>query len=142
MACAECQHPDHTPGPCQACAAAGTTCWQGINIAGGDGDRAAEGVIEMATGMEQKPCMMCRHWEGTERGKIERHLLSRGLEARPDGKFVTPIAKDFKGRKSLVLDPKNFGWCRKDSIITDMQATCNEWAPTVTLADFQRRMRR
>jgi hypothetical protein len=141
VSCAACDHADHLPGPCADCATANTTCWQSIKLAGGDGDRTATGDIEMATGLETRPCATCRHWDGVDKQRIVRHFMSRGLEPQSDGTFKTPIAKDFPGRRSLVLDPRNFGYCRKDTICTDALATCEKWQPTQNLADFQRRMR-
>lgn len=141
MTCPACNHPEHAPGPCAVCAQANENCWQSIRVTGGDGDRAAEGVIDMATGLEQKPCMLCRHWKHDGAEKMAEHFLAHGLEAQPNGMFKTPIAKDFPGRKSLVLDPRNFGFCQRDALPTDMQATCERWQPTKDLVDFKRRMR-
>lgn len=84
--------------------------------------------------------MMCRRWMHAGSDKVIEHLLARGLEAQPDGKFKTPIAKDIPGRKSLVLDPKNYGFCDRDQILTESLATCPNWVPTKRLTDFQRRM--
>lgn len=132
------------PDPCGACAAAGTvgTCWQSITVHGGDGDRDAAGHIEMATGLEARPCAMCKSWEGADKRKVIEYALAKGLEIQPDGSFKTPIAKDFPGRVSLRLDPKNFGWCKRDAILSDAMATCGRWQPTIAVQDFQNRMRR
>lgn len=142
MSCQACGHDDHTPGPCPACAAANTTCWQQIRIVGGDGDQAAHGQIDMATGVETRPCVMCRRWDNVGPKRVAEHLMARGLEAASDGTFVTPIAKDFPGRKSLRLDPRNFGFCKRDMILTDSMSSCPAWAPTRTEAEFKQRMRR
>lgn len=84
--------------------------------------------------------MMCRSFENTDKRKLVEHLLSKGLKPNEQGKFETPIAKDFVGRKSLAIDPKTCGYCRRDGIVVDMLATCENWRPTRTLAEFQRRM--
>lgn len=143
MACTACGHDDHGVAPCLACNQAQTgTCWQPITIVGGDGDQVARGRIEMATGKESKPCLMCRKWENVETKRVVEHFLAKGLEAQPDGTFKTPIVKDYPGRKSLVLDPHNFGFCRRDLMPTDSMATCEAWVPTKRLTDFQDRMTR
>lgn len=116
--------------------------WRPIKLVGGDGQQEATGVVELATGTEQRPCLMCRSWENVDKKRLVEHILSKGLKPNERGKFETPIAKDFKGRKSLELDPEASGYCRRDGIVTDMLATCENWAPTKTLAEFQNRMRR
>ncbi len=141
--CAACGHESHGAGPCLVCAQTQTgTCWQAIKIVGGDGDESAAGLIELATGKETQPCLMCRKWENVETKRVVEYFIQRGLEALPNGCFKTPIVKDYPGRKSLVLDPKNYGFCRRDLIPTDAQATCEGWVPTKRLSDFQDRMGR
>ena len=95
----------------------------------------------MATGIEARPCMMCAKWEKVDVTRIVQHFIAKGLEAKPDGTFVTPIVKDFPGRKSLVLDPHDFGFCRRDMLPTDLQSTCAAWTPTKQIVQLQRRMR-
>lgn len=85
---------------------------------------------------------MCKSWEDTDKNKIIQHILARGLKPTDHGTFITPIAFDFKGRKSLEMDPSNMGYCRRDCILTDALATCPAWKPTQTISDFQNRMRR
>jgi hypothetical protein len=139
--CPNCGHPPHD-GPCTLCAAENNTCWQAIRLTGGDGDRDAAGLIDMATTMEPHPCFACKSWEHTDTGRIIKHLASKGLKMGPDGKFETPIAKDFPGRVSLKIDPTTNGYCRRDCIITDALATCENWSPTRTISEFQQRMRK
>lgn len=105
-------------------------------------DVSAYGAVEMVSGLESKPCCMCKSFDGASEEKVVRHLIARGLKPRLDGKFETPIAKDFKGRVSMVLDPKGSGYCMRDSIIVEGLASCDEWKPTITISDFQRRMLR
>jgi hypothetical protein len=138
--CPTCGHPDHGDKPCTACSPNGT-CWQKVQLTGGDGDQYARGAIQMATGVESRPCMMCAKWEKVDVARIVQHFLAKGLEAKPDGTFVTPIVKDFPGRKSLVLDPHDFGFCRRDMLPTDLQSTCAAWTPTKQIVQLQRRMR-
>lgn len=109
--------------------------------AAGDGTNYARGNVELARGVESKPCMSCRSWEKDERRLIE-HLLRRGLKVQEDGTFVTPIAKDIPGRKSLVIDPKSWGYCRRDSMPTDMLATCENFRPVRTREELLSRVRR
>ena len=100
----------------------------------------AGGEVAMVTGLEEKPCVMCVHYDNVDRNRIVRHLLSKRLVALPNGKFETPIAKDFPGRVSLQLDPTDFGYCRKECYITQSLATCPLWAPTRTQAELQQRL--
>jgi hypothetical protein len=116
--------------------------WRPIELVGGDGQQDAAGRVELATGQEERPCLMCRSWENVDKKRLIEHILSKGLKPNERGNFETPIAKDFKGRKSLELDPNQSGYCRRDGIVTDMLATCENWKPTRTIAEFQQRMRR
>lgn len=140
MSCSACGHEDHGEAPCTACAANNGTCWQKIRVTGGDGDRAAAGVIDLAQGMEPRPCMNCKSFE-MDRSRLEQHLLAQGLKPDALGMFETPIAKEFKGRRSLKLDPRNFGWCRKECSVVDMLATCPAWTPISTREDLASRIR-
>lgn len=103
---------------------------------------ASHGEVELATGQEEKPCCMCASFEDVDPAKLVRHVISKGLIPRLDGKFETPIAKDFKGRKSMVLDPKGAGMCRRDVIVVEGLATCDNFRPTKTISEFQQRMLR
>jgi len=86
---------------------------------------------------------MCRKWENVEtRRVVEYFIYSRKLEQLPDGRFTTPIAKDYPGRKPMILDPKNYGFCRRDMIPTEAMATCEAWVPTKRLTELQDRMTR
>lgn len=138
--CPECPHEQHFPNPCSACAAQNSTCVQSVQITGGDGVRTARGAIEMATGFEQRPCLICRHFEKDEQ-KLIRHLLRNKLTPDENGIFLTPIAKDFPGRKSMKIDPKTYGWCRLDTIVTDMLATCSSFSPARTSSELQSRIK-
>jgi hypothetical protein len=110
-----------------------------IQITGGDGEQSATGRVNLATGIEQRPCIMCRRFEKDQKRLVE-HLLAKGLVPDGDGKFTTPIAKDFPGRKPMKIDPTEFGYCRRDGIITDMMATCEAWSPTKSIVDLKRKI--
>ena len=141
MSCPDCGHGDHGTAPCQACALAGTgTCWQRSVITGGDGVRTAESRIDLATGKEENPCFLCRSFEKSDRRLIE-YFRSRGLTPLPDGSYETPIAKDFKGRKSLRIHPQNYGWCRRDAIATDILATCTAFQQVRTASEMESRIK-
>jgi hypothetical protein len=140
VTCTACPHEAHYPHPCSACAAQNTSCAQAIRIVGGDGDHVARGEIEMATGIEQRPCCMCRSFE-QDRPKLIRHLLRNKLTPDENGVFRTPIAKDIPGRKSLVIDPRTYGWCRRDTIVVDMLATCPAWTLVRTTSELESRIK-
>jgi hypothetical protein len=137
------ERPDGIPGS--------DTGWKRpTNVVGGEG--FAAGTIELPRGTTPRPCFACRFWDHVELPKMISYLKSRGLEQRPDGKLVTPIVKDFprsvepnaqvpiKPRESMVLDPTVLGFCRKDTIPTDMLATCEEWDAVKTSSEMQRRL--
>lgn len=115
------------------------TACGGIQITGGDGKTTATGQIEMAHGLEQHPCLMCVSFE-KDTNRLIRHLIRHKLTPQPDGTFVTPIAKDFPGRKSLRIDPRSYGWCRRDTIVVDMLATCPAWRLTMSKSDLASRI--
>jgi hypothetical protein len=116
-----------------------------IEIAGGDGDQYARGLVEQVTGMEQRPCMACRSFEKNDQ-KLLQLFLSHGFKLRPDGKLDSPTAlKD--GRVNMeprnildVLDPRSFGYCRKETRPVDQLATCDKWAPTKTASELAGRI--
>ena len=138
--CPSCPHPAHGVEPCPTCAGEGGTCWTRIKLAGGDGDRAAAGTVEMASGFEERPCVMCRSFL-KDNARLIQHLLARGLKMEPDGSFVTPIAQDIPGRKSLRIDPRSFGYCNKQTMPVDMLASCEDWAPVRTREELMSRIR-
>lgn len=102
----------------------------------------AYGSVDMVRGDEVRPCYMCKSFEDVDQNRIIQHIMAKGLRPRPDGKFESPIQDDFKNEKraNMVLDPKGCGYCRKDGIVVEGLATCENWAPTITISDFQQRM--
>lgn len=147
VSCPTCHHPAHGTNPCAACTTAGQgLCWQPIKPTGGTIDTkyneisGAAGVIELATGMEQRPCFLCRSFEKDEK-KLVNHLLARGLKPDPDGSFVTPIVGDFKNRTSLRIHPSQYGYCRRHTMPVDMQATCIDWAQVRTASEMESRIK-
>jgi len=115
------------------------TGWRPIKNIVGD-DNAATGQVEMATGLEQRPCIVCRSWEKDTKRLIE-HFLANGLKPRPDGTFVTPIAQDIPGRKSMVINPPDWGYCKRELRPTDGLATCDAWTPVRTASELQSRIK-
>jgi hypothetical protein len=128
------------PSPCASCGAENSACGA-IQITGGDGTTSASGKIDLASGMEPRPCLHCVSFEKDE-PKLIRHLL-RHCKLAPDenGVFTTPIAKDFPGRRSMQIDPKSHGWCRRDTIVVDMLATCSNWKGVRTISEFASRIK-
>ena len=94
----------------------------------------------MATGQEENPCFLCRSFEKSDR-RLREYFSSRGLTPLPDGSYETPIAKDFKGRKSLKIHPQNFGWCRRDAIAVDIMATCANFQQVRTASEMESRIK-
>lgn len=116
------------------------TGWKRLQIVGGDGDESAAGRVEMVKGNETRPCCLCRSWEKNKRRLVE-HLMAHGLTPRPDGTFETPIAKDIPGRKSMILNPDNMGFCRRDVLPTDDLATCENWEAVRTASELESRIK-
>jgi len=114
--------------------------WRPITVVGGDGEHDAAGRIELATGTEKHPCMMCRSYEH-DRKRLVDHLLANGLKPMPDGSFETPIVGDFKGRKSLRIHPDQYGYCRRFTMPVDMLATCPDWVQVRTASEMASRIR-
>jgi len=102
------------------------------------------GAVDMIRGSEPHPCYLCRSYENVDKNRLIRHIMSKGLRPREDGKFESPIQDDFKTsglvRANMVLDPKGCGYCRRDGLVTEDEATCENFAETRTLAEFQQRM--
>ena len=138
--CPACSHSAHGDGPCAGCATENDTCWQRIQVVGGDGDTSGYGEIELASGMEAKPCLHCISFE-KDATRLQQHIVAHGLKPNARGKFETPIAKDFKGRKSLQIDVRDFGWCRKNCQVVDMLASCESFRPLRTIEQLRTRIR-
>jgi len=117
-----------------------------IEIVGGDGDEYARGLVEPVTGMEPHPCMVCRSFEKDDQ-KLLQLFLSHGFKLRTDGKLDSPTALrdgrvNMPARNLLdVIDPRSFGYCRKQTIPVDQLATCKDWKPTKTASELAGRIR-
>lgn len=109
-----------------------------ITIVEGDGTTYAKGLVEPTKVTQAHPCFMCRSFDEVELGKMIQHLTSTGGAVLPDGRVQAPRPKDIKG-EGMILDPRDMGFCRKDSIATDKLATCGRWEQKRTFADFRSR---
>lgn len=99
-------------------------------------DGNSKGVIVPATGLESRPCFTCRSWEKDAR-KLTQFFRAKGLRADAEGYYETPIVRDFKGRRSLRIHPRDFGYCRRQCMPTHMNATCPDWDATTTRSELQ-----
>ena len=117
------------------------TGWKPIVVDSGDGEASAKGHIELAKAYQFKPCMGCKSWEKDERRLIQ-HMLARGHKPQPDGTFISPIAIDMKDKTPLRVNPKTFGFCRREGSVTDMLASCEKWEATLLIEDMRRKLRR
>lgn len=93
------------------------------------------GRIVPASGLVSKPCMMCRSFEKDEQ-RLRQHFKARGLKPDRDGFYETPIAQEIKGRKSLRMHPRDFGWCRREGSVVHMNATCELFLETNTRSEL------
>jgi hypothetical protein len=100
-------------------------------------EAGAKGVIVPATGLEANPCMLCRSFEKDTR-RMMQHFEANGLKPDAGGFYETPIAQDFKGRKSLRIHPQDCGWCRRHGfVVQDPQKnTCPDFVCTATRAEL------
>lgn len=114
--------------------------WRPIQLVGGDGTTDAAGRVELATGFEQRPCLMCRSFVKDD-ARLREYLLANKLRPMPDGTFETPIAQDIPGRKSLTIDPKSWGYCNRNTMPVDMLATCPDWVQVRTSSEMGSRIR-
>lgn len=96
----------------------------------------ATGIVTPSTGLEERPCFTCRSWEKDAR-KLTQFLTSKGLQPDFEGYYETPVARDFHGRKSLRIHPRDFGFCRRQCMPTHMQATCEDWDTVRTRSELQ-----
>jgi hypothetical protein len=90
-----------------------------------------KGVIQTSSGLESKPCMLCKSFAKNMRRFIQ-HCKSQGLVSDEDGYFETPIAKEIKGRRSLRIHPRDYGFCNRNCGVVHMNATCPDFAITQT----------
>lgn len=106
------------------------------------GDDYARGLVEPVTGLEQRPCCMCKSFEKND-ARLRQHIASKKFMAiDADGTFYSVIDKDMPGRKGLKYNIRDFGWCRMQTIITDQLQTCELWSPTRSVSDLLRKIQR
>jgi hypothetical protein len=90
-----------------------------------------KGVIQTSSGLESKPCMLCKSFAKDTR-KLVQHFEARGLVPDTDGFYETPIAKSVKGRTSMRVHPRDYGFCNRNCYVTHMNGTCEDFAVTQT----------
>jgi hypothetical protein len=104
----------------------------------GDGTNAAAGKVAMQKALEQRPCYLCRSWEKDER-RLVRHIRSAKLTLMPDGSFESPAQKDRDG-KPMKLHVDRCGYCKRDGIVTEDEATCLQWTQVSRREDMRARL--
>jgi hypothetical protein len=105
------------------------TGWQNIIPTAGDGERSIAGHLPQAVRVEHRPCINCKSFEDDNR-RLLQHIRSKKLEVRPDGVVYTPIKADFPGQKiGMEIQIADFGWCKRDCIVTDKMQTCDKFSP-------------
>ena len=103
-------------------------------------DGNTKGVIQPATGLEEKPCFTCASWEKNTR-KLIQFFRASGLQTDAEGYFTTPIIQDFDDRTSMRVHPRDFGFCRQGCCPTHMNATCEFWKPTRNVSELALKVR-
>jgi hypothetical protein len=99
-------------------------------------DEGPKGVIQTSSGLETKPCMLCKSFAKDTR-KFIQHCKSHGLVPDADGNFETPIAKEIEGRTSLRMHPRDYGFCNRHCGVVHMNATCDDFAMTTTREELK-----
>jgi hypothetical protein len=103
-------------------------------ITGGDGDATVVAHQAMKTATELRPCQRCSRWED-DKPKLVRFLNKRGCVVDPStGTISSLVHKDFRGRVGMTLNIMNVGYCRRESSVTEREATCGDWKPADKLA--------
>jgi hypothetical protein len=85
------------------------------------------GVIQMPSEVEATPCFLCKHWHKDQR-KLMQFIRSRGLVPDSNGIYTLPTP-DLPNRKSIQVDPKDWGFCLTLAMPTHMNAgaQCEYW---------------
>jgi hypothetical protein len=110
------------------------TGWKSPIVTAQDG--LPTGTIQTASGLERQPCFLCRSFEKDNR-KLIQHFQAHGLTADENGCYETPIAKEVRGRRSLKIDPRDYGFCRRHGYVTGMNATCPDFKLTESRSELQ-----
>lgn len=97
----------------------------------------AAGVVQMNTATEATPCYLCKNWHKDTR-KLMQHIRSKGLVPDSNGIYTMPTP-DLPDRKSIQVDPKDWGFCLKQAIATHMNAgmQCEDWSLRETREDLK-----
>jgi len=113
-----------------------------VNIVAGDGETYARGVVESTRAIATKPCFMCKAFDKPDLSRVIGHFMQPRYHCKllPDGRIQGPKPPKDQGR-AMIIDPKDFGWCRADGIATDMQATCPRWEQKSKREEMQGRAR-
>lgn len=95
------------------------------------------GVVQMPSETEAKPCFTCKHWDKDTR-KLMQYLHVHGLQPNSNGIYTLQI-KDLPGRKSIEVDPKDWGFCMTLAMPTHMNAgaQCEYWQLRVVRDDMR-----
>lgn len=107
------------------------------NVSGGN--TQAHALVEPITGLQQRPCNMCRSWEKND-ARIRELVKSRKfLTVDPDGTLRHKIDRDVPGRNTQTVNLNDFGYCRFHGQLAQQLHSCEAWTPTVSLSDFARK---
>ena len=104
-------------------------------------DGQLKGLVQIAQGTEPEPCYLCRSFEKDNR-KLIQHFVAHGLKPDENGLFETPLAQEVKGRRSLKIDPNDYGYCRKNCYTTAMTSHCPSWRLTKFREEMMRKIAR
>ena len=114
------------------------TGWKPIESIVGD-ETGVGGRVQPVTGLETQPCSMCRSWEKNDK-KLKQHIASKkDIEVLPDGTFRHLVDQDVPDRETKTYNIRDFGFCRFHGIPSQILHSCENWVPTKSIADFQRK---
>lgn len=118
------------------------TGWKPFENVQSDGAGGASARVQPVTGLEQRPCILCRSWEKNDR-KLRKHIASKkDIEVLPDGTFRHLADQDIKGRESHTYNVRDFGFCRLHGQPAQQLHSCSNWIPTRRIAELQRKFGR
>jgi len=114
--------------------------WKPITVTGGGGPDGVKGLVQQVTGIQTKPCNMCRSWEKNDRRIREVVHAAKNIVLLPDGTMKHKIDLDVPDRQTQTFNINDFGWCRYWTQLAQQLASCEMWTPTRTVSDLMRKL--
>ncbi len=114
--------------------------WKPIKVIEGGGSDGVKGLVQPVTGIQTKPCNMCRSWEKNDRRIRELVHSKKNIALLPDGTMKHKIDLDVPDRQTQTFNINDFGWCRYWGQLAQQLASCEMWTATRTVSDLMRKL--